>query len=29
MTARLAPVDAFKQAGVDYVSALSDLRFDR
>lgn len=27
MTARLAPVDAFKQAGVDYVSALSDLRF--
>lgn len=27
MTARLAPADAFKQAGVDYVSALSDLRF--
>ena len=27
MTARLAPVDAFKQAGVDYASALTDLRF--
>ena len=27
MTARLAPVDAFKQAGVDYSSALTDLRF--
>ena len=27
MTARLAPVDAFKEAGVDYASALTDLRF--
>lgn len=27
MAARLAPVDAFRQAGVDYVSVLSDLRF--
>lgn len=27
MTARLAPVDAFKQAGVDYASVLRELRF--
>lgn len=27
MSARLAPVDAFKQAGVDYASVLHDLRF--
>jgi pilus assembly protein FimV len=27
MTARLAPPDVFKQAGVDYASSLSDLRF--
>lgn len=27
MTAHLAAADAFKQAGVDYVSILSDLRF--
>ncbi|HET7775743.1 MAG TPA: hypothetical protein VFK74_05195, partial [Azospira sp.] len=27
MTAHLATQDAFKQAGVDYVSTLSDLRF--
>lgn len=27
MTARLAPSDAFKQAGVDYVPVLSELRF--
>lgn len=27
MTARLAPVDAFKQAGVDYAPVLSELRF--
>ena len=27
MTARLAPEDAFRQAGVDYSSALQDLRF--
>ena len=27
MTARLAPQDAFRQAGIDYASALLDLRF--
>ena len=27
MTARLAPQDAFRQAGIDYVSILLDLRF--
>jgi len=27
MTARMAPPDVFKQAGVDYVSALNDLQF--
>ncbi|UCV23895.1 FimV/HubP family polar landmark protein [Ferribacterium limneticum] len=27
MTARLAPQDAFKQAGVDFASVLMDLRF--
>lgn len=27
MTARLAPPDVFKQAGVDYASSLQDLRF--
>lgn len=27
MTARLAPQDVFKQAGVDYASSLQDLRF--
>ncbi|MGE5490980.1 MAG: FimV/HubP family polar landmark protein [Actinomycetota bacterium] len=27
MTVRLAPVEAFKQAGIDYASNLSDLRF--
>ena len=27
MTARLAPQDAFRQAGVDYASVLLDLRF--
>ncbi len=27
MTARLAPPDVFKQAGVDYASALGDLQF--
>lgn len=27
MTARLAPQDAFRQAGVDYASVLHDLRF--
>lgn len=27
MTARLAPQDAFRQAGIDYATALLDLRF--
>lgn len=27
MTARLAPQDAFRQAGIDYSSVLTDLRF--
>ncbi len=27
LTARIAPPDAFKQAGIEYVSALSGLRF--
>lgn len=27
MTAKLAPQDAFRQAGIDYASALLDLRF--
>ena len=27
MTAKLAPQDAFQQAGIDYASVLSDLRF--
>jgi pilus assembly protein FimV len=27
MTARLAPQDAFRQAGIDFASALTDLRF--
>ncbi len=28
MAAKLAPADAFRQAGIDYVSVLSDLRFE-